>query len=67
MPKPKYTGKPCIRGHIGIRYANGGCVDCAEIYDDRRRKEGYFKKYFDKRKKDGTLGKSIALSAQRTA
>jgi hypothetical protein len=25
-----YTGKPCIKGHIGPRYTNGGaCVACS--------------------------------------
>lgn len=25
-----FTGKPCVRGHIAIRYACGGCIECVK-------------------------------------
>ncbi len=24
----RYLGKPCLRGHTGVRYISGGCVTC---------------------------------------
>jgi hypothetical protein len=34
LPKNFYAGKPCKRGHVGIRYkSNAVCVECAAIAD----------------------------------
>lgn len=28
-----FTGVPCIRGHLGLRYANSGaCMNCVALY-----------------------------------
>jgi hypothetical protein len=38
MTAHKYQGKPCKRGHSGLRYAKGGgCVDCQRENDAKRR------------------------------
>ena len=29
--KHYFTGKPCFRNHVGLRYASGHCISCAKI------------------------------------
>ena len=32
-----FTGKPCLRGHVSIRYvSSGNCLDCEKLRDKRR-------------------------------
>lgn len=33
-----YQGRPCRRGHAGVRYVrNGDCIDCARLTAHRQR------------------------------
>ena len=33
-----YTGKPCKRGHMALRYMNtGACTDCIAFYGSQRK------------------------------
>lgn len=51
-PEKTYQGKPCRRGHLGIRYRScGACIDCAREAAARRRE----------------IAASAAIEAQRIA
>lgn len=38
--KHYYTGFPCVRGHLSVRYVSGkGCADCARLRTNKWRQE----------------------------
>jgi len=41
LGNPRYTGRPCrVLGHGGERYVSGGgCVECARLLGERKRRE----------------------------
>ena len=60
MNAPKiWTGKPCKRGHIALRYAaNKACLECIAILENTEKKKLLKKQYSEKnREKAATYGK----------
>lgn len=66
MNSNTYQGRPCKRGHVGIRYkSNSECLDCLKL-----RMQNYYPKWYAvnsdkviKRTKQSRIGKSRAAEA----
>ena len=61
------TGKPCKRGHIGLRVAStGACCQCMK--EDRKGKykearKAYYKEYIRKMREEGKKARAIRRNA----
>ena len=60
-----YYGRPCPKGHGGLRYQSGNCVECAAIYAASDAKKAYDRAYLA-RHRERILRRASEYAARNT-